>query len=243
MLTGIGYLVGGAVLGDLCPKPILEWNQKQSTRQVRGYWGGLLQADIIDVEQDDALSTSLNSSETELVIETSSIRGKLQDEYEQFVKSIPELGSHFRVLGKRERRHSATYSFLLYPLATSLWLRAHAPRSVPDSLLKFLSGALNYIWRQEWRTSIVLSAIAVEFILAEIYEEENKQLAPDIPLGALNDEVKKTHTFPPPIAKAISETNDIRIRAVHRSALEASEREAINALKGAVQLTLDHCGV
>jgi len=240
ILSYMSQLSSGRLSGS-CPKPIVDWNQKLPARSPFGFWTESdLRASVVDADVGDVLLTALTSSERELVIDAFSLNGKLIGEYEQFIKSIPGLGSDFSIVSKKTR-HSAAYSLLVYPHATSLWLRTDAPRYIPDTLLKFVSGALNYIWRREWRTSVVLSAITVEFILAEIYEEEHTRPAPESPLGDLYREVKQKHRFPESIAKSIEETNDIRIRAVHRSTLEASEREAINALKGAVQLTLYHC--
>jgi hypothetical protein len=238
ILTYMIAMSSGQLRGS-CPKPIVDWNQKLSARSP-GFWTESdLRVNVVDADLGDVLSTTLTSSERELAIDAFCLNGKLLDEYEQFIKSIPGIGSDFSIVSKKAR-HSAAYSLSVYPLATSLWLRTDAPRHAPDALLKFVSGALNYIWRREWRTSVVLSAITVEFILAEIFEEEHRRPAPESPLGDLYDKVKQKHRFPDDVAKAIEETNDVRIRAVHRSTLEASEREAINALKGAVQLTLYH---
>ena len=58
-------------------------------------------------------------------------------------------------------------------------------------ILNFLEASINYYSQKEWRTSIILSSIAVEGIFAELYEEEYKKNVPDIPLGGLIKEVEK----------------------------------------------------
>lgn len=118
-------------------------------------------------------------------------------------------------------------------MAVRFWLEDEASISIPSDLKSFLIGAIDYLSSQEYRTSIVLSAITVESILADLYEEKYKSLAPDIPLGDLLGHVKNKISFPPDILSAIETTNRARIAAVHRSRLPVSEREAINALFGA----------
>jgi HEPN domain-containing protein len=105
-------------------------------------------------------------------------------------------------------------------------------------LKSFISGAVRYINSREWRTSIVLSAITVESILAELYEDASKEPAPDTPLGDLFRKVKEKIDIPPDIVDAINMTNEARIAAVHRSPSPISDRDATNALFGAIKLTL-----
>ena len=109
---------------------------------------------------------------------------------------------------------------------------------VPKDLNNFLSGAVRYFSSEEWRTSIVLSAISAESILADLYEEEYKENAPSIPLGDLYYKVKERITFSAEIARAIEIVNESRIAAVHRSRFPVSDREATNALYGATTFTM-----
>jgi hypothetical protein len=118
-----------------------------------------------------------------------------------------------------------------------LWLNDSGSIAIPSDLRSFLHGAIRYIFSSEWRTSIVLSAISVESVLADLYEEMHKIPAPDIPLGDLFRQVKEKIDFPPEIARAINMTNEARIAAVHRSRFPVSDREAINALYGAINFT------
>ena len=139
----------------------------------------------------------------------------------------------------RERQQfSQRYVLRPYPWAVELWLRNDISLVVPPDLKSFLLGAIRYISSSEWRTSIVLSAITVENILADLYEEKYKDPAPDMPLGNLYKEVGKKIGFPPEIQKAIELVNQTRIAAVHRSRLVISNKEAIDALFGATNLTL-----
>jgi len=136
------------------------------------------------------------------------------------------------------QQFSQRYVLRPYPWAVELWLRNEISLVVPPDLKSFLLGAIRYIFSSEWRTSIVLSAITVENILADLYEEKYKDPAPDLPLGNLFREVGKKIDFPPEIQKAIELVNQTRIAAVHRSRLVISNKEAIDALFGATNLTL-----
>lgn len=157
--------------------------------------------------------------------------------FKKYFQCIPVIKKGMKVL-KEKRQFSTRYAFRPYPLATRLWLQESASIAVPSDLKSFLHGAIRYIFSGEWRTSIVLSAITVESVLADLYEEKNKVPAPDIPLGDLFHEVKKKIDFPPDIVKAIETTNKARIAAVHRSRFPVSDRESINALYGATNFTL-----
>ena len=150
---------------------------------------------------------------------------------------IPPIKEQMEIL--KERKHfSARYTFRPYPLATELWLEDEASVIVPPDLKSFLKGAIRYVFSSEWRTSIVLSAITVESVLADLYEEKFKKPAPDAPLGDLFRQVREKIDFPPEIVNAIEMANEARIAAVHRSRFPVSDREAINALYGAANFTL-----
>lgn len=152
-------------------------------------------------------------------------------------KSIPPLKNNLKIIQEKQF-FSTRYVYRPYPLVTKLWLGTAESILVPDDLKSFLQGAVRYIFSSEWRTSIVLSAITVESILAELYEEEFKEPAPDTPLGDLFRRVGEKIEFPPEIVSAIEKTNKARIAAVHRSRSPVSDREATNALHGATKLTL-----
>jgi len=153
------------------------------------------------------------------------------------LSNIPRLNDNLEV--KKDKQHFSTkHVFRPYAWVVKLWLNDVSTITVSEDLKSFLNGAIRYTLSNEWRTSIVLSAITVESILAELYEEEFKEPAPDIPLGDLFRKVKEKIEFPPEIAGAIKKTNKARIAAVHRSRLPVSIREACNALFGATNFIL-----
>lgn len=157
--------------------------------------------------------------------------------FKKCLECLPPLKEGIKIL--KERKHSSTrYAFRPYPFATRLWLQDDISINVPPDLKSFLHGAVNYIFSDEWRTSIVLSAICVESVLADLYEETHKKPAPDVPLGDLFRQVKDKIDFPQDIVRAIEITNEARISAIHRSRFPVSDREAINVLYGATNLLL-----
>jgi len=156
--------------------------------------------------------------------------------FKKDISSIPAVAKHMSII-KEGRQFSSRYTFRPYPLVAKLWLGDEASLCLPSDVKSFLVGAINYISSQEWRTSIVLSAIAVESVLADMYEEVYKTSAPDSPLGDLFQQVRKQIDFPAEIVSAIEATNRARIASVHRTRQPVSDREAINALYGAVVFT------
>jgi hypothetical protein len=109
--------------------------------------------------------------------------------------------------------------------------------SIPREILEYFDGSIRYWERSEWRISVILSAIAVESLLAEIYEEYYHEIAPSDPLGALRDRIEKKHKLPPKTRKDVDLVNRGRISAVHRSSMQVGEQEARNALMGATRFT------
>lgn len=158
-------------------------------------------------------------------------------EFNNFLGAIPPLEGKIEKL-KERKQFSSRYVFRPYALATRLWLQSKNSLGVPADLKSFLRGASNYLLSGEWRTSVVLSAICVESMLADMYEEKLHNFAPDTPLGDLYRLVKEKIVFPQDIAKAIETTNEARISAVHRSRLPVSDKEALSALWGATCLAL-----
>ena len=186
--------------------------------------------DVVSVEKE-------RINEKQWLFDVVTIKKNGLSVFKKTLKSIPTIKEQMKIL--KERQHfSQRYVFRPYPLAVQLWLKDEASVTVPQDLKRFLEGAIQYFFSSEWRMSIVLSAIAVESILADLYEEKNKKPAPDTPLGDLFRQVKEKIDFPSEIIRAIQITNDARISAVHRSRFPVSDREAINALFGAVNFAL-----
>jgi hypothetical protein len=134
----------------------------------------------------------------------------------------------------------------LVPAASSSWTQETATiERVPQFILSYIEAAVDYIREEEWRTSVVLSAIALESLLAEMYENEFREQAPGEPLGSLVYKIeerfkkaKKGRPFPEVISESIKACNNARISAVHRGGHEPSSKEAQGALSGAVKFSI-----
>lgn len=210
---------------------------------------------LILTEQDDVLSIDFLSPSREeleislftdteeldpLTLEISSVKDSGAEFYLKFLKSIPYVGKKVQVVKAPQKTCSSRYSFRPYPLAVRLWLLKNGKTTIPKDLQDFIDRASVYHVLKEWRTSIVLSAITVESLLADLYEESYRKQSPEkATLGELFDHVKREVDFPSYVADSIVKTNNARISAVHRShRLAVSEREATNALFGAVNLSI-----
>jgi hypothetical protein len=116
-----------------------------------------------------------------------------------------------------------------------VWACEIADNPIPGDILQYFSGAVSYYGKREWRISIVLSAIAIETILAELYEEiEHKQAPPDT-LGSLFSKLSKKMKFPDNVKADLEEVNNNRILSVHRSSMQIGDREARASLVGATR--------
>ena len=165
-------------------------------------------------------------------LEATTIKKEGMLRFLKFMKCIPHIADAIKEIRNR-KTHSSRYTFRPYPLAVRLWLDHEEAINVFEDLRDFLRGSIRYYSEEEWRTSIVLSAIAVESVLADLYEENYKKYAPNEPLGGLYQKVKEKINFPSNIAEAIEKVNESRISAVHRSRFPVSDREATSALHGA----------
>jgi hypothetical protein len=153
--------------------------------------------------------------------------------------------SQVTLLSEPRRTHSSRYVSEPALACIQVWLRKENTRlTLPKLFVDYLSGAFEYLGRFEWRTSVTLSAIAVETVLAELFEEEFQERAPEIPLGGLLDEinhrVKDTikSSLMSPIKLAVAAANELRVAAVHRGSLSVSQKEATDALRAATKVVI-----
>lgn len=184
-----------------------------------------------------AIEVEAAPKENVLLLGVTSIKKEGISRFRNFAKRIPHIGKTIKEI-KGRRTFSSRYTFRPYPFTVHLWLRHEDSKSVPEDLRDFLNASLRYHSEEEWRTSIVLSAIAVEVILADLYEEQFKDYAPSVPLGDLYRRLKERMEFPQEIMKAIETVNEARVSAVHRSRFPVSDREATSALCGATTFTM-----
>jgi hypothetical protein len=156
------------------------------------------------------------------------------DAYKEFLESIPIIGKNIKI-SKVIQKFSSRYCYKIYPSALIVWLCEVIDNPIPNDILQYFLGAVNYYAQREVRISIVLSAIAVETIMAELYEEIKHQPAPPGTLGQLFAQVKKLTQIPDEIKSDVDEVNNNRILSVHRSSAHLGDQEARFSLMGATR--------
>ena len=219
-------------------KPVLDWFQRKDIIIYPSLYP-MVEPRLVFINSLDILSGYAFELRDNLVLDMVSLKENALDEYERLLASLPGVENRIKRL-TRGKKHGSNHVYRAYALSAHLWLASEESGLVPESVLTFLGPCLSYYDTGQWRTSVVLSAISVEYILSEMFEETFKSTAPDIPLGQLYEKVKVKKGFPEDIDAWIRRTNEIRTKAVHRSAWFASERDALDALIGAVELTIWH---
>lgn len=185
----------------------------------------------------DAINISKMGQDKKVFLTVTTVGERGLKCFDEFVRAIPDIGREIR-LSETRKRHLQRFVYRPFAPALMLWINEIAFDLIPNPVKQFLNGAISYFRHNEWRTSIVLSAIAVEIILAELYEENFQEESPDVSLGRLIELLKEKITLMQEIENSISVTNERRIMAVHRSQIIPSEKEAIDALFGAAKLAL-----
>lgn len=217
-------------------KPVLDWTQRKDIRSYPSLYP-MVEPRLVFINSLDVLSGYAFELRDNLVLDVVSLKENALDEFEHLFTSLPGVEKKIKRLARR-KKYGSNYVYRAYALSAHLWLASEESALVPESVLAFLEPSLAYYDTGQWRTSIVLSAISVEYILSEMFEETFKSTAPEIPLGQLYAKVKEKKEFPDDKDTWIRRTNEIRTKAVHRSAWFASERDALDALIGALQLTI-----
>lgn len=110
--------------------------------------------------------------------------------YLELLKLLP-VGSGLTILRSPVASHSSRFALEPFASALGLWLSMTLTQiDLPRNLQEYLVAAVDYYLRHEWRTSVVLSAIAVETVLADFYDGEFHETL-DIPIGAMQKQIKK----------------------------------------------------
>jgi hypothetical protein len=148
------------------------------------------------------------------------------------------------VIGKRalftneQKKHAAKYVSVLYPSVAALWIDNLASLAINGDLVDLFAGALEYFYRRDWRTSILLSANSLEKLVAALYEETLKKPCPPFPIGSVAKKISNFKPLPKNIESVLKMTNSLRIAAVHRSYMPLGVKEATDALSGSLKFLL-----
>lgn len=181
-------------------------------------------------DMENAISLDFATAKDILRLNLYSLKEQGIYAHEQFLKSISIVGKKIKT-SKITQKFSSRYCYRTYPSALIVWLCGVADNPIPSDILQYFVGAVRYYEQKEWRVSIVLSAIAVETILAELYEEIKHEPAPPDTL------VSKLTELPTEIRADVEEVNSNRILSVHRSSMNLGDREARSSLVGATRFT------
>jgi len=206
---------------------------------------GLFDSDLPLVPSQDAIHIASHEHADAFILDVTSIKEEALNRFLKFLSDVPEINAGLRKIINRTQ-YSSRVVFEPYPTAVSAWVGGRlAAEHFPGYVRQSVKAAIRYYNTKEWRTSIVLSAIALETLLAEMFEDEFHKQADDIPLGALKDKIvesfnleKRGPAFPNEIIEWIDKTNAARIAAVHRGSIQLSARETLEALRGFVKVAL-----
>ncbi len=191
--------------------------------------GGFIAPNLTLVGTKDAIYTKMRYVENELRLNIISMNEKGCKVFEELFESIPIINRDIKI-SKINQKYSSRYCSEPMIAAIVLWMNTLGHAMVPEDIHKYLQSSVVYYEKEEWRISILLAAIAVESILAEIYEEYYHEVAPSDPLGLLKDKIERKTKFPPSVLKNIELVNQCRISAVHRSSTPVGSKEARNAV-------------
>jgi hypothetical protein len=235
-------------LKDICPSEVKNWAgygnvviypeyfQKKELPSREGVF--FFPPQIYNENSNDALSISSdNLAQPDFVADLASLKPEAIVKFKSFIFSVPSFQSnvYFKEKGKK---HSQRYVQNLYPAVAALWVDVMACQFINRETIDMLGGVLDYIDKKEWRMSIILSAIATETILAEIYEEIFHKDAPPAPIGTLIKEINDRKNFPADAMKMLRTINGLRKASVHRSTISLSRRDAIVALMNSTKFAI-----
>jgi len=256
LLKKFYYAVYVTLEMEECPKAIekfYDWQMKEDMEfgfeeSVPEIFSPTTMSDLNDVLSIDILKPLENETEElwytlrelgEVALDITSVKKEGVMFFVKFLEDIPLIGKTVVINKDCTETHSSRYSFRPYATAVGLWLEKEASKTMSQDLRKDLAKSSEYYTSGEWRTSIVLSAITAESLLADLYEEEYHKPTPSkATLGELFEYTRKKVDFPKNIAEAIQMTNNSRISAVHRSRFPVSDREAVNALYGTTNFSI-----
>jgi hypothetical protein len=190
------------------------------------------------IKLNTALYVLETAREATIILDVISLDKNGLKEFESFIDNFSVLRDSFKKISER-KCHTTRMVYNILPSAIASWISNRTTiEKFPDFIINYLNDIVNYWNKREWRTSIVLSAIIVETLLAELYEEKFHENAPDTPLGNLRNKVLEKVDIPQDILESIEMVNTARIDSVHRSGREVSAQEAMNSIRGVVRFII-----
>lgn len=207
---------------------------RRMQRLISGFFNSKLFPEHLEVLYID---TRISKDKKNILIELVSLKEIGFKIFNDFISCLPVLNDSFEKISQK-KSHSEKYIFKLYDLVVQLWIDLEDKFIFNDNIANFLTASITYYDEEEWITSIILNSIAVESIFAELYEEEYKKNAPDVPLGNLIKEVEKKISLPSDLKKKLQALNKVRIASVHRSENPVSDKDTIISMMGITSLII-----
>lgn len=225
----------GIVGRGLRPETIDYASMGMSSLDVKYDYNAFLEKDQADLEHFNAVHLDYSAIEDLLCIDLYSVDEEGIRRELDYLKAIPFVSNGVET--QTVHKFSSRIAFKAYPPAIAVWAFNRLENPVPVEVLRYVLGAVHYFEEGEWRISSVLSAIAVESILAEMFEELIHRQAPPDTLGELLKQVVGSTQLPKAIKEDAELVNTNRIMSVHRSTSEAGETEALSSLVGCTRFT------
>jgi hypothetical protein len=198
---------------------------------------------IVMRELDDVIHIAESPTKASLVLDMVSVKKEGVRRYLELLRLLP-FEPKLTILLNPSESHSSRFVFEPFSPALQTWLNLDSTQlQLPKNLQEYLAAAATYYNRCEWRTSIVLSAIIVESVLAEVFEEEFHK-TPDIPLGAMHKRINKGLASTPKknmlkkIETDLNRVNGCRIAAVHRGSKQLTQIDSMDCLRGATRTAI-----
>jgi hypothetical protein len=191
----------------------------------------------------DCIHISESGDSRTRVLEIASLSEETGERYLDYLVHVPGLGRNLVVV-RSGWKHTSQVVRALLPPALMTWMKGEeAVSCVPEYVMNFLMAASEYYGREEWRTSIVMSSIVSETVVAEYYEDVFRRQAGDLTLGQLLNNVeqqfkksgktcgtKGVRAMPKDLLKDGGETNRLRKESVHRGTSALLQSDALQAL-------------
>lgn len=232
---------------DTCPKRVREWAEwgdeviepKYAEEVEESRYSFFPPMEYFPDILDGASLSASAEAYPDLVFDITSLTSKPIAEFTSFLSSVPKFRGRTS-FSAVEHRHAARYALEPYPAIAALWIDEMSTGIFPEDLTRMLSDSLQHLYAREWRTSVVLSSIAGEIVMVDMYEESYKRPAPEMPLGALRDKLTKSGKLETETNEACGQLIKTRNSTVHRGSAPPTIQEASHALRASVQLALSH---
>jgi hypothetical protein len=215
-------------------------NYWRALRRVIGYYG-IFDPEISNGSLQESLHLEHGLDGNKFGLQIWSVNEEPIKVYQNSLSKI--FGSESVSLATNEKKHATRMVFEPFLSAVYAWAHHKASQKIiPNYLVSYVGAIDSYHRKQEYLTSVVPANVALETLIAELWEEILHSEAPDVPLGALKVEFerKKPNIFPKEIADWIVKSNSARIKAVRRGGGQPSVQDSLDSIRALTKVALWH---